>query len=76
MTERNKKLTGQWLSMLGSGVGDGAVTVESAVMIERENMESLRREAETVVGARPGSGLGRVERESRGSGIVRQREGV
>ena len=57
MTERNKKLTGQWLSMLGSGVGDGAV------MVERENMESLRREAETVVGARPGSGLGSVERE-------------
>ena len=51
MTERNKKLTGQWLSMLGSGVGDGAVAVESAVMVERENMESLRREAETVVGA-------------------------
>ena len=62
--------------MLGSGVGDGAVTVEGAVMVERENMESLRREAETVVGASPGSGLGSVERESRGSGIVRQREGV
>lgn len=45
--------------MLGSGVGDGAV------MVERENMESLRREAKTVVGARPGSGLGSVEREQR-----------
>ena len=56
--------------MLGSGVGDGAV------MVERENMESLRREAKTVVGARPGSGIGSVERESRESGIVRQREGV
>ena len=43
--------------MLGSGVGDGAV------MVERENMESLRREAETVVGARPGSGLRSVEKE-------------
>ena len=69
MTERNKKLTGQWLSMLGSGVGDGAVAVESAVMVERENMESLRREAETVVGARPGSGLGSVVREQRAEGV-------
>ena len=39
--------------MLGSGVGDGTV------IVERETMESLRREAETVVGVRPGS----VERE-------------
>ena len=44
-------------------------TVESAVMIERENMESLRREAETVVGARPGSGLGSVVREQRAEGV-------
>ena len=55
--------------MLGSGVGDGAVAVESAVMVERENMESLRREAETVVGARPGSGLGSVVREQRAEGV-------